>query len=243
VTAPPFACPSCHAPAAPQDLTCRSCGVALPARAGPVQDRGRLTAGIWAKLTRRCGWCDAHTRDPHDDACDRCGGPLPPLPPRILAELALGVPDWPEPPPAPRTLPRGYESRVRFWKNTSVSIGVAFVLALPFVPVFPPLLLFPLLGAFVGIRGAREASRWIRALKGGQAVEGTLISVDLDRNQSINHQHPWKLDFRFQTPAGPAEGYVTSWDALSGQRQAGERVWVVVDPKDSAVHALWPPVS
>jgi hypothetical protein len=233
-------CPACHAPAAPDALRCATCGAPLPVRAdgGSVQRGEALTAGAWSKLTRVCGWCDAKTKDPHDGACDQCGGPLPPLPRRVLAELALGAPEVPPPPAAPRTLPRGYETRVRYWKNVSVMIGMIFTI------VFFWSVLFPLVGIGLWWYGARQASRWLRALTGGTAVEGTLTRVFVDTSQHIDREHPWRLDYRFETPGGPVEGHVISWDPLSGRREAGERVWVVFDPEEPAVaNALWPPVA
>lgn len=90
--------------------------------------------------------------------------------------------------------------------------------------------------------GLRRARRWLTALTSGTAVEGTLTNVFRDRGQSINKRNPVQLNFRFEGAAGRVDGFVTSWDRLSEERQVGERVWVVLDPRDTASCSLWPPV-
>lgn len=221
-----------------------------------MQQGPRLSAGAWSRLTRVCGWCGSTTRDARDPDCDACGGPLAPLPPRILAELDLPVPDWPHPPPAPRRLPRGYEVRIRYTGNTAVLIGIGFCAII--YPSLPFMLatagsddfwLMLLAGGFFAVAGpllwrfgARRASRWLHALRQGHAVEGSIERVFEDTGQSINDTHPWQIDFRFETPAGTRKGFVSSWDPVTPRRQAGERIWVVFDERDPSSSALWPPV-
>jgi len=232
------ACPACRALHPVAATHCAGCGAPLPALAGGALQRGdTLHAGRWSRLSRICGWCDARTAGPLAERCASCGGPLPALPPRILAELQLPAPASQPPPDAPRGLPRGYEMRVRYWKNVAVMIGMAFTV------LFGWTVIFALAGVPLWVHGHRKASRWIRALVHGAAVEGTITRVFVDVHQAIDHKNPWQVDYRFETPAGTVEGHVTSWDPLTAQRRAGERVWVVYDPRAPAASALWPPVA
>lgn len=213
-----------------------------------------MSPGAWSRLVRVCGWCGCPSRDVRDPDCDSCGGPLAPVPQRILRELELPVPDWPLPPSAPRSLPRGYEFRVRYGRNTAVIIGIAFVSIFVF-PLFDGIVslspdwlallggsFFGVIGAALWRFGARRAERWIHALKYGHAVEGTITRVFEDQGQSINDKHPWQIDFSFEAPSGPRNGFVTSWDPMTRSREAGERVWVVFNEDDPDTNALWPPV-
>jgi hypothetical protein len=238
ISSPAPECPACHSPVGEGDLRCAACAAPLPARGtGAVQTSARLTVGTWSKITRVCGWCSATTREPREANCDACGGPLPPLPPRIIAEHALGVPDWPEPPPAPRTLPPGYEWRIKLWKNVLVIVGVIFT-----VPFFWTVV-FPAIGLVLWYRGAQRARRWLRALTLGHPVEGTILRVYEDTSEAINDRHPLRIDYAFEAPVGRIEGHVQSWDPISIAWAPGDRVWVVADDADPTSNALWPPVA
>lgn len=231
-------CPACHAAVPDHTVRCDACGAPQPARGpGAVQEDARLTAGAWSRIVRLCGWCGSGTRDVHASGCVACGGPLPGLPPRILAELALPAPEVPYPPDTPRQFPAGYANRVRYWKN------VLFILGVVFTTVFCWSIIFPMIGIPLWYYGHRKAERQLRALSLGRAVEGTITKVFRDTSQTINNEHPWQIDYRFETPTGTQEGAVTSWDPLTARREAGERVWVVYDQApDHTASSLWPPV-
>lgn len=230
-------CPTCGYHFAERRLThCPSCGAPRPATTGALAAHKGLRAGAWRDLRRLCGWCGSATHDLRKPDCLACGGPLPPVPPRILAEAALPAPEAAPPPPTPRRLPNGYENRVRIWKNVEVLIGLMFTV------VFCWSVIFPLIGVFLLRHGWMRASRQLDALKTGVAVEGTITSVRLNRNKHINHEHPWALEYRFEAADGPRTGEVESWDPFTGERQPGERVWVVHDPADPAESSLWPPI-
>lgn len=232
-------CPACHAPVSEHAVRCDGCGSPQPARGpGAVQHDSKLSAGAWSQIVRLCGWCSSGTRDVHATGCVACGGALPPLPPRILAELALPTPEVPYPPETPRKFPPGYAYRVRYSNNVGVLLGALFTV------VFCWTIMFPIIGIPLWYFGHRRAERQLRALQVGRAVEGTITKVFLDTSQHINKKHPWQIDYRFETPTGPATGSVTSWDPMTERREAGERVWVVYDQAaDHTASSLWPPVG
>jgi hypothetical protein len=126
---------------------------------------------------------------------------------------------------------------VRYWKNVMVILGATFTV------VFCWSVLFPLIGMPLWCLGRRKAERQLPALSIGSAVEGTITRVFLDRSETMNGEHPWQLDYQFETPAGTQTGSVASWDPLTGRREAGERVWAVFDrAPDHTASSLWPPV-
>lgn len=142
----------------------------------------------------------------------------------------------PRPPELPRALPSGYRWRVFFFKNVFAIIGAVFTI--PFCwSVFGPLVGIPL-----WLYGYRRAKRWLDALEFGVATGGAIVSVEKDRTQHINHEHPWRIEFEYETPGGRLKGHVEAWDPAHAQRVIGEHVWVVYTPAEPASHALWPPV-
>lgn len=208
-------CEQCGLPASPGATECGGCG-------GPVR--------LLEPWVLQCGWCGATNRRDETATCTRCGGPLPSIP---------GSHPGPRPPPAPRTLPPGYERRVRYWKNVLTMIGMIFTLA------FFWTLLFPLIGVFLWRAGHRKASAWIQALVHGTPVSGRITAVEVDYSQSINHEHPWLLRYAYDTPDGVREGVVESWDPVTARRPVGEHLWVVWIPASGDQPdrvALWPPI-
>lgn len=201
------------------------------------------------------------TRDLSALHCQSCGGELAPVPPRILAELALPLPATPHPPTVPRHLPADYVRRVRYFRNVHAILGAIFQFfgGLAVVSALLEALGAHMGGNNVGVGilggavhyaigvwiwriGRRRAENRLAALVHGHAVEGTISEVTIDTSQSVNERHPTLIHFRYESPAGQRTGSVISWDPLSRRRQAGERVWVTSDPADPECSTLWPPL-
>lgn len=215
-------------------LICANCGAATPdAQAqGAAPGCGCCGAPLRAlePLVVLCGWCQASSRRDQTADCERCGGPLPALP---------GGEPGPRPPDTPRVLPPGYRWRVLLWKNVSAFIGAAFVV------VFFWSVIFPLIGAPLWYFGHRRGKRWLLALETGRATRARLTRVALDRSQSINEQHPWRIEYQFdQHEGGSGRGFCEAWDALNGRRREGDAVWVVYarDATGHVASAIWPPL-
>ena len=238
-------CPACGALFTARDDThCDACGAARAASQGALVATGVVRAtGPWKDLRRLCGWCSSATPDLARTACTACGGQLPSVPARILAECDLPSPLIPPPDAPPRTLPAGYAERVKYWKNVESMIGIIFM----FVGVFTtPLLGFGLIfltiGYFLHRSGSDRAARQLLALQFGLPVDGTITAIALDRKKSINHQHPWRIEFRFESGTGSIAGSVESWDPVTQARAPGERIWVVYAPGTPDICSPWPPI-
>src|SRR5262245_41200273 len=115
-----------------------------------------------------CGWCNTHYKT-WQNRCDSCGGPMPPLP-----GMELG----PEPPPAPREVPKAFEQRQKWLGNPLVMVGgifmlVGFIIFSVFIFVLLPFAFFPLLfvglGWFIYRAGRKESARVLNAFRLGRA--------------------------------------------------------------------------
>lgn len=210
---PILRCEWCASPAPAGDTRCAPCG-------GPVR--------VLEPRVLQCGWCGSSNRRDEMASCRGCGGVLPTIP---------GGDPGPRPPPAPRQLPAGYEGRVKLWKNVLVLLGVIFSVC------FFWTLVFPIIGIPLWIVGAKKANRTIAALKYGVATSGRLREVRVDTSQHINGQHPWKIEFEYDTPDGVRTASVEAWDPSHADRVIGEHHWVVYVPgPDARVCAFWPPI-
>jgi hypothetical protein len=141
-------------------------------------------------------------------------------------------------------LPQGYRWRVLLWHNVPAFIGAVFVI------VFFWSVIFPLIGAPLWYFAHRKGKRWLLALETGRATRARLTRVALDHSQSSNGQHPWRIEYSFDLheldlhEQGTGEGFCEAWDAINGQRQVGDAVWVVYakDERGHLASALWPPL-
>jgi len=195
--------------------------------------------------------------------CKSCGGPLPPLPLKVLRlHPELEIDDTTflaiQPGPAPRRLPGGYAIRQILFSNVAAFIGLFFAafgllfggLGCPLTIVLIPLglgfcgfgLLFGGLGLLISVPAMRGAQRRLRALRVGEFVRGRIVEVTRDTSQSVNGRHPWLLRYLFDTGTSVHEGTVSAWEWLEGEREPDEPVWVVFLEEDPEVNAIWPPV-
>lgn len=217
-----------------RDSICANCGAATPDAAADGASPGCHCCGAPLRalepLAVQCGWCHAQNRRDQTATCARCSGPLPPLP--------NGQPG-PRPPDAPRVLPQGYRWRVLLWNNVTAFIGAAFVV------VFFWSVIFPLIGAPLWYFGHRKGKRWLLALETGRATSARITRVALDRSQSSNGKHPWRIEYRFDLREHEtADGFCEAWDPINGERHAGDAIWVVYVKDDGGylASAVWPPL-
>jgi hypothetical protein len=216
------------------EVICANCGCSTPEVHASGAAPGCQSCGAPLRplepLVVQCGWCQASNRREQTAACVRCGGPLPALP---------GGEPGPRPPDVPRALPDGYRWRVLLWKNVTALIGAAFVI------VFFWSVIFPLIGAPLWYFGHRKGKRWLLALETGRATRARLTRVALDRSQSANGQHPWRIEYSFDLHTGGiGSGFCEAWDAVNGQRREGDVVWAVYayDQQGQLASAIWPPL-
>lgn len=167
---------------------------------------------------------------------------MPPLPGQDLGE---------EPPSPPRRLPKGFAFRTRFSANIATIAGGGFFLiaSLFFIAALKAkswaalVPLFFMTGGFFMFRlGWVHASRVLRAFRRGLAIRGEVYECRLDRTQSMNGEHPFKLTWHFTVEGQQYEGTLTSFDSTLGSRARGQPVWVLYVPKDPAQNTLYPPV-
>ena len=212
-------------------VVCASCGVASTPSdidAAPNCTACAQPLRVLEPTVVHCGWCSSSNQRHLVDHCDNCGGPLMALP---------GNDPGPKPPVLPRVLPKGYWMRAMVWGNVLVGIGLIFTI------VFCWTLLFPMIGIPLGYFGWRKARRWLDALEKGVPTVGEITEVKLDRSQTSNKQHPWRIDFKFERhDGGTSDGYVEAWDDVNAQRKPGDRLWIVYVEDRPEAHAIWPPV-
>ena len=169
---------------------------------------------------------------------------MPPLP-----GMELG----PEPPPAPRALPPGFERKQKWTGNPLALVGLIFslvgwLLLLVFVFVLPLFAFIPLIFVVLGwvlLRaGRKESGRVLNAFKFGRAVKGAITEVHVDSSYSVNGRHPWRIHYSFQAADGSThEGSAMTFDTSAMDRQRGQPLWVLVVDAQPDQNTIYPPVK
>ncbi len=210
---------------------------------------------------RVCRWCSKLSNEPLETSCTSCGGPLPALPAKLLRdnpELVVTDADFAAIAPGgrPRKLPAGYFSRHLIWSNFGclwgsvwMAIGALFlVISFPLLFVFLPLgvifflvsLLVIGIGVVATLAGMMSPWKKLMALRSGLHAQGTVVDV---REGPIDlGEHGVRITYVFETPSGMSQGVATTADWLAGQREEGERIWVVYRQGRPDQNAIWPPV-
>ena len=143
----------------------------------------------------------------------------------------------PRPPDVPRTLPRGYENRIRYWKNVYVLIGFFFTI------VFFWTIIFPLIGIPLWIVGRKKAKSKLAALRQGNPTRGWITSCEVDTSQTINNRHPWRIVYGFKLLDGQkSSGVAIGWDPINQKRKVGDVMWIVFTEGSPPQSAIWPPI-
>ena len=185
-----------------------------------------------------CGWCTKHyNQRPDSPNCDACGGVLP-LPPS--AEIG------PQPPSAPRDLPKDFSYRIYVKQNLGGWIGVGMIvlsIAL-FCFIFPFSILTLLFGWAAAHSNFLTAYRRILALRRGQAVPGKIESVHLYGEPSDKNSVPmFRVYYRFEVDGEPVRAMKYTYDKTILNHFVGEPVWVVYLPSKWACNDIWPPLA
>lgn len=190
-----------------------------------------------------CGWCGTHYST-WQSRCNSCGGPMPPLP---------GMDLGPEPPPAPREMPRAFETKQKWTGNPLAMVGLVFfliggLLLLVFVFALPLFAFIPLifvgLGWFLLRLGRREAARVLNAFRFGRAVKGTITEVHVDSTMTVNGRHPWRIHYSFPGASGQThEGNAVTFDSSAPDRERGQPVWVLAVDGQPEQNTIYPPVK
>ena len=194
-----------------------------------------------AMATITCGWCGIHYTA-WRNRCDSCGGPMPSPP---------GTELGPEPPNAPRVLPKGFAFRQLWSGNVLVMIGAVFggigtFLFFPMLLLFPPAALLPLFFMILGFvlfrSGRKRARRKLKAFIHGTVARGQLVEVSRDLSETTNGRNPWKLTYQFDVDGTAFEGSASSYDSTVGTRAAGQPVWVLYLANDPTQNTIYPPL-
>lgn len=159
----------------------------------------------------------------------------------------------PEPPSAPRKLPRAYVRRVRWTQNIATMVGLGFtafglLFAVPMIvqklwlPVLAPG--FFLLGGVSMFRyGWKIAAARLRAFRIGKAVKGSIYQIGVDATQHVNGQHPAKVIYHFQVGDQVHEGVIITFDTTASRLFSGQPMWVLYNEADPTESAIYPPLS
>lgn len=190
-----------------------------------------------------CPWCTTSYVS-WQSLCQQCGGPLAPP-----AGHELG----PEPPPAPRKLPKAYVKRVRWSQNIATLVGPGFaavglLFAIPMIvnklwlPSLAPAL-FILCGVSMFRYGWKIAAARLRAFRIGKAVKGSIYQVGSDTSQHINGRYPSRVVYHFAVEGQRHEGVITTFDTTATRLFAGQPVWVLYNEAEPTENAIYPPLS
>jgi hypothetical protein len=198
-----------------------------------------------------CPWCTS--RNPNTQMnCTQCGGPLPP---------PVGSDPGPKPPMPPRTLPKGYRTRVIFRGTPLFLVGFIFALVgAPFAFFFPLIgfaigdYIFPIIGCLLGggfvvlgivlaYFGYRAAIGKIRPFQYGLATTGKVVDLHLDTSIQVNGRSPYAVIYHFDVMGKPFEGKVLSWHYAAHQQAPGNVVWVLYMQDDPTQNVIYPPVT
>jgi hypothetical protein len=165
------------------------------------------------------------------------------------AGMALGEP----PPVAPRKLPKGYATRVRWTRSLEALLGGVFTLfgLMMIVPMLASRMWLPSLfpaffligGLSIFVRGWQRASGVLRAFRYGVAAKGEVRNVQKDTTQTMNGHHPWRLTYTFSVANQILDGEVISFADSVGQRSRGQPLWVLYDEGDPTVNTVFPPMG
>lgn len=181
---------------------------------------------------RTCGWCQTSTIDETLTNCTNCGGPLPPA--AMVRDGVRTLTRGNAPPPAPRSLPGGYQNEILYTKNILFILGFVFAICLGWTCIFG------LIGAPMLYLGWTRSRAKLLALIEGKTAQGVIDDVSRDGSVQVNGKNPWKIEYHFDAEGQRREGWVHAWK--SPPYEPRDPVWVVYGPQDATKSCLWPPV-
>lgn len=207
-------CKWCNTEATGDELTCLPCG-------GPVHDVKPHVV--------TCGWCGSHNAVFAWDElkCLTCHG-----------EIASPIPGDPGPQPIDpdRKIPKEFVNTVLYWQNNEMKIGLFLVVIFCWAG-FPILIGIPYI-----YKGWKTGQRRKRSYEKGEAFLAKVTSIVCVEDLQSNGVRPRRVTYEYEI-----NGEQYKADDLASSEQPlpfseGEKVWIVADPKDRNISAIWPPI-
>jgi hypothetical protein len=100
--------------------------------------------------------------------------------------------------------------------------------------------IFPVVGALVGIGAVVSNRREKRAYRDGLPIDGKVVRSEQDTSTAINEKHPWIIRWEFSVDGKPYEGELTHMNhALLQAFKVGSAVTVLYLREDPKVNTLY----
>jgi len=201
-----------------------------------------------------CPYCGTHYTV-FQSNCSNCGGPLPPPPdpaiPRSTDILTAA------PPLPPRPISDRYVWKLLWSDGWAVAALVFLILGAVF-GVLGIALTIAVVTAFVGIPFAgigllflgaglgvfiwryQVKTRLVLVLRNGQAVQGEIESVTVNRSVEVNGANPWTIGYRFRAQGAELHGKVTTLTPPEASLREGMPTWVLYLPDSPENNAIYP---
>jgi hypothetical protein len=201
-----------------------------------------------------CPYCGTHyvTFQPN---CTNCGGPLPlppdpdaPQPPDILSA---------SPPLPPRPISDRYVWKL-LWADGWAVAGLVFFIIGSVFGILGIILTIIVITAFVGIPFAILGllffciglgtligryylkTKVVEVLRNGQAVQGEIESVTVNRAVEVNGANPWTIGYRFRAQGAELHGKVTTLTPPDASLREGLPTWVLYLPDSPVNNVMYP---
>lgn len=201
-----------------------------------------------------CPYCGTHYAV-FQSNCSNCGGPLlpPPEPSIARAQDILSA----SPPLPPRSISDRYVWKLLWTDGWAVFALVEFILGLVF-GITGIALSFAVVTAFVGIPFAiigflsffasvvifvwryQVKSKVVQVLREGQAVQGEIESVTVNRSVEVNGANPWTIGYRFHAQGADLRGKVSTLTPPDASIREGMPTWVLYLPDSPENNAIYP---
>lgn len=111
---------------------------------------------------------------------------------------------------------------------------------------FLPAAIFGLFFAAIGLRilqvARTEARSRLQAWRHGTTVRGRVTSVGSDTSIRINGRPAFPVEYEFDTGGETHRGRRSTFNPAITVYAPDDAIWVVHDPDDPQVNAIWPPI-
>jgi hypothetical protein len=188
--------------------------------------------------------------------CSNCGAPLQPPAEADLPASSLDLLAYPPPLP-PRPIADRYVWKLLWSDGWAVFAIIDIVISLVFL-FTGAMLSIAVVTAFVGIPFAilgglsliasgaifawryQVKSRIVQVLREGQAVQGEIVSITVNRSMQVNGANPWTIGYRFRLQGMEYFGKVTTLNPPGGSIREGLPAWVLYLPGTPEANAMYP---
>ena len=205
-----------------------------------------------------CPWCGT-SYDEYTSNCNNCGGALPKT--SGIQEPGRAVEmQQPSPPPlAPRPLLDNYIWRQMGADGWVVASGILLLLGVIFAPLGLALTVAQVT-AFVGlpflflgvvflftaipllILRYQKFQRSAIILQDGEAVLGSIDSLEQNYSVRVNRRHPWIIAYSFKVHGRNYDGCQSTLTTPRPDLHPGTAFYVLYDPNDPTQSLLYPPI-